>query len=196
MFVTVHDQGRQKRPQLGWGVSTLSRFIKAQLALRLVVEQVEGHGCIVIVLVYCAVSLLETLRRGVEKEQLQVEDIAAAGVEDVDAADVLPPLSAVDEVWMVRYHVHPAHLSRAGSTGSDHKLLKVLAVLELVERRVLGSAEVVLQFGHGCGISYLLVAFLEDDELTAGKVNWQWCHTGVSIVDMETENPPGSFTCR
>jgi hypothetical protein len=33
-----------------------------------------------------------------EKEQLQVEDIAAAGLANVDAADVLPPLSAVDEV--------------------------------------------------------------------------------------------------
>lgn len=45
---------------------------------------------------------------------------------------------------MVRYHVRPTHLSRAGSTGSDHELLEVLTVLELVERRVLGSAEVVL----------------------------------------------------
>ena len=89
---------------------------------------------------HCAINnagLFERLWRGVEKEQLQVEHITAAGVADVDAADVLPPLSVMDKVWLTRYHVSPTHLGRARSASSDDELFIIFAVLELVEDRIL-----------------------------------------------------------
>ena len=147
---------------------------------------------------HCAVNgagLFERPWQGV-KEQLEVEHIAAAGVEDVDAADVLPPLSAMDKVWLTRYHVSPPHLGRAKSASSNNELFIIFAVLELVEDRILRLAQVALKFGDGSCCCYLFTAFLKDHTLTTGKVNWQGCHAGVSVVDVETKDPPGGFTCR
>ncbi len=56
-------------------------------------EEAKGLSNIVVGVVDCAVNgpgLFERPWRGVEKEQLEVEDIPAAGVEDVDAGDELP----------------------------------------------------------------------------------------------------------
>ncbi len=131
-----------------------------------------------------------------EKEQLEVEHIPAAGVEDVDAGNDLPLQSSVNEVWSARYDVGPTPLGRPRLTSSYHKLFVVFAVLELVKDWVLRSAQVALQFGHGAGSCYLFLAFLEDDVLAAGKVYGQGRHTGMSVVHVKTEDPPGGFTCR
>ncbi len=162
-------------------------------------EEAKGLSCIMIGVVDCAVNgpgLFERPWRGVEKEQLEVEDIAAAGVQDVDAGNELPLQPSVDEVWSARYDVGPTSLGRPRSTSSYHKLFVVLAVLELVKHWVLRTAQVALQFGHGAGSCSLFAAFLEDVVLAAGKVYGQGRHTGMSVVDVKTEDRLGGFTCR
>ncbi len=89
-----------------------------------------------------------------ENKQLEVEDIAAAGVEDVDAGDVLPPLLSVDEVLLAGYNVGPIPLSCPRLTSSHHKLFVVVKVLELVKDWLLRSAQVALKFGHTGGSCY------------------------------------------
>ena len=137
-------------------------------------KQAEGLGSFPEGGVHCAVNgsgFFKGSGRGVEEEQFEVKHIAAAGVENVHAADVLPPLSTVDVVRSVRYLVCPVVRGRPWLTSSDDDFLVVLTVRELVEGGINRSAQVAVQFGNGGGSSYLFVAFLEDDMVTARQVD-------------------------
>ena len=102
-----------------------------------------------------------------EEEQFEVEHITAAGVENVHAADGLPPLSTLDVVRSVRYLVCPVVSGHPWLTSSDDDFLVVLTVRELVEGGVNWSAQVAVQFGNSGGSSYLFIAFLEDGVVMA-----------------------------
>ena len=106
-----------------------------------------------------------------EKEQFQVEHIAAAGLENVHATDGLHPLSTVDVVWTVRYLICPVLWGRAWLTSSYNDILVILTVRELVKGGVSRSAQIAVQLGHGSGSSYLFIAFLEDDMVMAWQVD-------------------------
>ena len=114
-------------------------------------------------------SFLKGSWRGVEKEQFQIEHIATAGIQNVHAVDGLPPL--VDIEQSVRYLVCPVLWGRAWLTSSYNDILMMLTVRELVKGGVSRLAQVAVQLGHGSGSSYLFVAFLEDDLVTAWQVD-------------------------
>ena len=106
-----------------------------------------------------------------EKEQFQIEHIASPGIENLDAADDLPPQSTVDVVWTVRYLVCPVLWGHAWLTSSYSDTLVILTVRELVKGWVSRSAQVAVLLDHGSGSSYLFVAFLEDNMVTAWQVD-------------------------
>ena len=137
-------------------------------------KEAEGLGCFPVGGVHCAVNgsgFFKGSGRGVKEDQFEVKHIAAAGVEDVHATDGLPPLSTEDVVRSVRYLVCPVVRGRPWLTSSDDDFLVILTVCELVEGGVNRSAQVAVQFGNGDGSSYLFVAFLEDDMVTARQVD-------------------------
>ena len=124
--------------------------------------------------IHCAVNSSSFLKRswqGVEKEQFQIKHIAAARIENIHPPDGLPPQSTVDVVWTVRYLVCPVLWGRAWLTSSYNDILVILTVCELIKGGVSRSAEVAIQLGDSGGSSYLFVAFLEDDMVTAWQVD-------------------------